>query len=165
MMGVVDLQHEIGNGELELVHPQFSGLRLRRQPVTGAEVEQDVGGLPDHQRTRFQKRRREWRRTLAPLHHFHHRAHAIAAARDVAVGGTGVLEREADIFAAALDEGPVIELVAHWRSLMRGGITSSADGMTWSVRRKTIEQPVAAGALEIGRAAVAAAVTLRSRMR
>ncbi len=47
-MGVVDLQHEVRDRQLQLVHPELSGLRLRRQAVTRAEIEQDVGGLPDH---------------------------------------------------------------------------------------------------------------------
>jgi len=55
-MGVVNFRHEIGNGELQLVHPQLSGFRLRRQPVARAEIEQDVGGLPDHELAGFEER-------------------------------------------------------------------------------------------------------------
>ena len=40
-------------------------------------------------------------------------AHAVAAARDVGIVGAGLFQREADIFAAALNHWPVIELVTH----------------------------------------------------
>src|SRR5580704_10369386 len=48
MVGVVDLQHEIGDGQLQLVHPELWAFRLRRQPTATAEIKQDVGSLPDH---------------------------------------------------------------------------------------------------------------------
>src|SRR5262245_42727711 len=83
--------------------------------MAGAEIEQDVGGVPDHQLAGFQERRREGRRALARLHHPHHRRHAVATARDVVIISTGILQCEADIFAASLDEGPVIEGVFHGR--------------------------------------------------
>ena len=46
-MGVVNFQHEIGDGELQLMHPQPPCFRLRRQTVTRSQIKQDVGGLPD----------------------------------------------------------------------------------------------------------------------
>ena len=112
-MGIVDLQHEIGDRELQLVHPQPSRLGPGRKGVAPAEIEQDVGGLPDHELAGFQERRRKGRRFLARLHYPHHRIRAALAARDIVVIGAGVLQRETHIFATALDEGPVIELVAH----------------------------------------------------
>src|SRR5450631_4520302 len=84
-----------------------------------SEIEQDVGGLPDHELSGSKKRRREWRRALARLHHFHHRRHAAVAARDIGMIGAGLLQREPDIFAAALDARPVIEFVAHGYSFDR----------------------------------------------
>ena len=115
----MDLRHEVGDGELQLVHPQFAGLCLRRQPMATAEIEQDVCGLGDHQLAGLQERRRKRRRALARLRHPHHFGHAVAMAGDVVIGSAGVFQRKADIFAAALNHGPVIELVAHRRPLKR----------------------------------------------
>jgi hypothetical protein len=83
--------------------------------MTPAEIEQDVGGLGDHELACLEERRRERRRAVARLHHLHHRRHAIVP-RYVVIGRAGILQREADIFAASLDHRPVIELVAHRRS-------------------------------------------------
>src|SRR5664279_1252637 len=95
------------------MHPQSSRFRTWRQAMARAEKEQDVGGLPDHALSRFQKRRSEWWCAFAPLHHFHHRRHAAAAARYIGIIGAGLLQRQPDIFAAALDVRPVIQFVAH----------------------------------------------------
>src|ERR1700688_3949701 len=81
-----------------------------------SEIEQDVGGVPDQALARFQKRRGEWRRAFAAFHHPHHRRHTALAAGDVSIIGAGLLQRETDKFAAALDAWPVIEFVAHRRS-------------------------------------------------
>lgn len=48
MMGVVNFQHEIGDRELQLMHPQPACFRLRRQTMPRSQIKQDVGGLPDH---------------------------------------------------------------------------------------------------------------------
>ena len=76
-MGVVNFQHQIRDRELQLVHPELSGFGLRRQPMARSEIEQDIGGLPDHEFAGFQERRRKRRRALARFHHAHHRGHAI----------------------------------------------------------------------------------------
>ena len=47
MMGVVDLDHEIGDGELQLVRPQPPRLVARRQVQLRPEIEQNVRGLRD----------------------------------------------------------------------------------------------------------------------
>ena len=114
-MGVVDLDHQIGDGELKLVHPEFAGFGLRREGVTGAEIEQDVGGMADDELARFQERRRKGRRALVSLHHPHHRSRATRAARNVVVSRPRFLQRQPYIFTAALDLGPVVELVFHGR--------------------------------------------------
>ena len=111
-MGVVNFQNEVGDGQLKLMHPQSSRFRLRREPMTGAEIEQNVGGLPDHELSGFEERRREGRRT-ALRHHLHHRRRAASAARDIGIIGARLFQREADIFAAALNGRPVIEFVFH----------------------------------------------------
>jgi hypothetical protein len=51
----------------------------------------------------------------ACLHHLHHRGHAALAARDIGIVGARIFQREADIFAAALNARPVIEFIAHGR--------------------------------------------------
>jgi hypothetical protein len=109
----VNFQHQIRYRELQLVQPEFAGLRLRRQPVARSQIEQDVGGLPDHELSVFEERRREGRRSFPRFHHARHRSHAVAKARDVGVAGARLFQREADIFAAALNHWPVIKLVTH----------------------------------------------------
>src|SRR4051794_20092215 len=47
MMGVVNQHHQIGDGELQLMHPQPPGLVPGRQPELPAKIEQDVRGLAD----------------------------------------------------------------------------------------------------------------------
>src|ERR1700676_5079733 len=92
-----------------------------------SEIEQDVGGLPDHELSGFQKRRGERRRAAACLHHLHHRGHAALAARDIGIIGAGFFQREPDIFAPALNARPVIEFVAHGDSLTRSLTRNTAD--------------------------------------
>src|SRR5713226_9541238 len=89
-----------------------------------SEIEQHVGGLPDHEFPYFKKRRRERRRALARLHH---RRHAAIAARDVGIVGAGILQREPDIFATALNARPVIEFIAHGGSFDRSLTRNTAD--------------------------------------
>src|SRR6516165_8579007 len=118
MMGVVDQHHEVGDGELQLMHPQPSGLVAGREAEPPAEVKQDVGGLADDELAGLQKRRRKRRtRAASGLDEFHHRGNAALAgpARHVDIVCARVLQGEADEFAAALDRRPVIELVAHGR--------------------------------------------------
>ena len=45
-MGVVRLDREIGDGELDLVGPDSARFGLRREAVALAEIEEDVGALP-----------------------------------------------------------------------------------------------------------------------
>src|SRR5499433_2051368 len=80
MMGVVDLRYKISDGELELMQPQSSRFRLRRKPVAAAEIEQDIGGLSDHELACLEVWRRKWRR-VALLQHPHHRGGAARSAR------------------------------------------------------------------------------------
>src|SRR5258708_13190596 len=94
------------------MHPEPSGFRLWCQPMARSEIEQDVGGVPDQKFTGFEKRRGKWRRAAPRLHHLHHRPHAMLA-RDIGVTPAGLFQREADIFAAALNGGPGIEALPH----------------------------------------------------
>ena len=116
MVGVVRFDHQIGDGELDLVGPQLRGFRLRRQAVTFAEIEQDVGGLPDQPPAVAQEGRGEGRRgDVAAVPQAQQRLGAVLA-RHVDIVGTGFLQRQADEFAAPLDAGPVVKLVGHGSS-------------------------------------------------
>ena len=113
MMRVVDFHHQVGDGELQLMRPQPPGLVLRREAEPRPEIEQDVRGLRDDVLAGFQDRRRERRMLFALALHEGDVRLAAALARDVDIVGAGLLQREADEFAAPLDGRPVIEFVAH----------------------------------------------------
>ncbi len=66
VVGVVDLDDEVGDRELQLVRPQPHGLVARREPMARAEKEQDVRGLADDELAALEERRRE-RRMLDAL--------------------------------------------------------------------------------------------------
>src|SRR5205807_10101539 len=85
------------------------------------EIEQDIGGLPDHEFARLQERRRERRGAFSWFQHLAHRIRAVALARHVGVAGAGLLQRQTHIFAAALNGRPVIELIVHRRRLQSSG--------------------------------------------
>src|SRR5262245_4845555 len=105
--------------------------------MASAQIEQDVGGVADHELAGFQERRRKGRRALR-LHHLHHRRHAVAA-RDVVIIGAGILQCEADIFAASLDEGPVIEGVFH--GCFPGRFPASACSAALTNLQQTMPEP------------------------
>jgi hypothetical protein len=111
MMGVVNLLHEIHDGQLQLMRPQPVRLGARAQSETRTEIVQYERRLRDYSLARLQERRRV-RRPVVPLHHRHHRRDA-ALARHVDIVRTGLFQREPDEFAAALDLRPVIQFVAH----------------------------------------------------
>jgi hypothetical protein len=116
MMGVVDQRHQVGDGELQLVHPQPAGLLARSKAEPSAKVEQDVGGLRDHQRAGLEEGRRKRRALDAPaVDQLHHRGNAAlaCAARDVDIVGARLLQGEAHKLPAPLDRRPVVELVTH----------------------------------------------------
>jgi hypothetical protein len=124
VMRVMGLDHEVRDRELQLMGPQPHRLVARRKPLACAEVEQDVGGLADHELAALEERRRERRMLDAPaVEQLHHRGHAGSTrlARDVDVIGAALFEREAHEFAASLDRGPVVKLIAHHVSLRAGG--------------------------------------------
>jgi len=118
-MRVVRFHHQIGNGQFQLMRIQASGFAVRHQRVARTEPEQDFRGLRDDQAPRFQKRRRKRPRTW-PLAAQERQDGVVALlACDVGVIRAGVFQRQAHEFAAALDAGPVIELIAHG-VLLRG---------------------------------------------
>ena len=47
MMRIVDFDHQIGNGELQLMRPQPLGLVLGRKAEAWPEKQQDIGGVGD----------------------------------------------------------------------------------------------------------------------
>src|SRR5499427_2094225 len=131
VMGVVDQHHEVSDGELQLMHPQPSGLVAGREAEPPAEVEEDVGGLADDELAGLEERRRKRRtRAASTLDEFHHRGNAALAGptRHVDVVGARLLQCEADELAAPLDRRPVIELIAHG-----GGPSADAD-IGWAKR-------------------------------
>ena len=79
VMGVVHFLQEIGDGELQLVGPQPSGLVLQREAQPRAEEQEDVGGLRDQLPARLEDGRRERRasdpRVVENVHQCRH-AHA-----------------------------------------------------------------------------------------
>ena len=106
MVRVVDLDDEIGDGELELMRPKPSRLVARRQIQARAEIEQDIRGLRDDELAGFEERRRKRRpRAALVVDDFHHRRHAgfAFAARDIDIVGAGFFQRQPDELAASLD--------------------------------------------------------------
>src|SRR5215211_3998951 len=63
MMRVVDLDHEVGDGELQLMRPQPSRFVAWRQPKPRAEIKQDIGGLGDDELAGLEE---WWRERRAP---------------------------------------------------------------------------------------------------
>ena len=118
MVRIVDFLDEIGHRELQLVQPEPVRLQAWRKLQARAEIEQNLGGLCDHQLAGLEERRREGRALLAAaVHHRHHFIHAGFRPRNVVVSGAGILQRQTHEFASALDLRPIKQLVAH-------GITS-----------------------------------------
>src|SRR6266571_4944877 len=114
MMAVVHFDQPVGDGELQLVQPQPPGFILRRESEARPEIEQNVRGLRDQQPAGSQERRRKGPVALGTV--FKQTDHFLRPprqARDISVSGAGILEREADEFAAPLDARPVIELITH----------------------------------------------------
>src|SRR5580704_11272784 len=116
MVRIVDVLNHISDGELQLMRPQPARFVSRRNLEPWAEVEQDQRGLCDHELAGLEKRRCI-RRIGAALvfEHFHHRRNATVtrSPRDIDVIGASLFECEPDEFAAALNGGPIIELVTH----------------------------------------------------
>src|SRR5262249_28461172 len=114
VVGVVHLVDEIGDCQLQLMRPEPPGLAGRYQVVAWPEIVEDVGSLGDHQPPRLEIRRGE-RRTLdlLAIEKAQHHTLSTRLSRDIDIVGCGLFERQPDEFAAALDPGPVIELVTH----------------------------------------------------
>src|SRR3974390_1792799 len=87
--------------------------------MAAAEIEQDVGSLPDHE---FAGLQIWWCKggRVALLHHPHHRRGAARPARDIDISGARFFQRKTYILAAALDRRPVIEFVLHAGSSLCG---------------------------------------------
>src|SRR5215213_4479423 len=113
MMRVVDLHHEIRDGELQLMRPQPSRLVLRSKTKPRPKIKQDIRGLCDDQLARLEDWRGErWMLLAFALDQL--LDHVITAlARHIDVIGTCLFQREPYEFAATLDIGPVVKLVAH----------------------------------------------------
>jgi hypothetical protein len=115
-MRIVNLDNEVGDGELELMDPQPPGLGARRKGVAGAEKQQNVRRLADRELAAFEERRRE--RRMLDARAVKETASSPPAAgarqpRHIEVICPGLFEREAHEFAAPLNAGPVVKLIAH----------------------------------------------------
>ena len=117
MMRVMNLNQEIRDRELQLVHPQTATLVPRRESMTSAEKQQDVGRLANDEPTGLQKRRCERRmRDAFAVQKAHQRrdTEALAAlACNIHVVRASVLEREPHELAATLDLWPVKKPIRH----------------------------------------------------
>src|SRR5262245_28968994 len=118
VVGVVNLLDEVRDGELQLMGPQPPRLVLGREAMARTEIEQDVRGLADQEPASLEERRRERRVFLALAVEQRHDRTISALAPNVEVIGARLLEREPDVFAAPLNLGPVIELIAHGECLV-----------------------------------------------
>src|SRR5450755_2983500 len=121
MMSVVNLNDEVRHRQLQLMYPEPARGIARDEMQARTEKQQDIGGLPDQLPPGLQKRRRERRsRDIGTLEKSLERGHAAAALGrqqgNVNVPGAGLLERQAHVFAASLDAGPVVEAVQHGQS-------------------------------------------------
>ena len=107
VVGVVDLDDEVGDRQLQAVGVEAERLVRRREAELRAEISEDVRHMRDDDLAVAQERGREGRERLVP-HQRHHRVDAASGpslTRDVDVVGAGLLEGEADEFAAARDSG------------------------------------------------------------
>src|SRR5689334_17211116 len=95
------------------MHPEPLRLVLRSETNPWSEPVQDQRGLRDDGLARFQDRRREGRMLLALALHEGDVALTPSSTRDIDIVGAGLLEGEADEFAASLDGRPVIQLIPH----------------------------------------------------
>src|SRR6185437_11602750 len=60
MMRVVNLLHEIRDGELQLMHVKAPGIGLGRELMAAAKIKKNISTLRDHQLAGFQERWRKW---------------------------------------------------------------------------------------------------------
>ena len=113
MVGVVDLADEVGDRELDMARLGAQRLVAGHEAEPRSEEGEDVRGLRHDGAPDPHERRREGQRApLLPVEEVQHRRRAALRPRDVDVVGAGLLEREADELAAALDHRPVVEVDA-----------------------------------------------------
>ncbi len=113
-MRIVRLLDDVGDRQLELVGVKAARLVVGHETVTRPEVEKNVRGLRDDERSRSEERRCE-RAEPRRMQELHHRLHpapfGLGAARDVDVGGVCLFEREANELSPPLNRRPIKELV------------------------------------------------------
>src|SRR6185295_741366 len=118
VMSMLNLHHQIGNGELNLMYPEALAFIIRRKAEPRPEVVQDVGSLADYKITMLEKRWRELR--MLDIGSLQVRNDRIwpqaraAPACDIDVIGTRLLERQPHEFAASLIGVTVVQLVSHF---------------------------------------------------
>ncbi|GAE50525.1 hypothetical protein XPU_2057 [Xanthomonas arboricola pv. pruni str. MAFF 311562] len=113
MMAVVHLGHQVGDGQLQLQCLDALCVRVRHQLQLRSDDMQDRRNLRNHRVAGLEEGRRE--RLRAGLVAFQKGIHHLIAfdTRHVGVVGAGVFQCEPDEFAAALQAGPVVELIVH----------------------------------------------------
>jgi hypothetical protein len=111
MMGVVHLGHQIGEGQLQLMHPEAAGIGFGREPMPLAEEQENVSRLRDGELAGFQERRREGRSVGLRLHLRHHLLVAAFGERDVAIRRARVFQRQPHEFPAPRNARPVPKFV------------------------------------------------------
>ena len=107
MVGVVDLADEVREGELDLVRLGAQRLVVGHEAEARRQEGEDVRGLRHDGVADLHERRRERQRArLLALEEAHHRRQPVLAlARDVDVGGAGLLEQQAHELAAPWNAG------------------------------------------------------------
>jgi single-strand DNA-binding protein len=147
---VVDLGHDVGDGELQLVDPEPARRVVRDETEARTEEVQDGRGLRHHDFTSAEYRRSKGnvRTELAPEHaenRFDPAALAPRSSGDVDVGCAGLLEGQADELATPLDSRPVIERVlgvghcapSCQEDLLENRLSNRAATVRFSNRRST----------------------------
>lgn len=119
MVSLVNLRHQVGDGQLKLVDPIAARVLLRSQTMALAKKKQNVSGLADEKPPCLEEGRCERAVPGQPLFHQPDHRRLVVGARDVVVVEPRLLERQADEFAAALNGGPIVELVAHAQASAR----------------------------------------------
>src|SRR5262249_59235345 len=68
MVRLMDLDHQIADRELQLMHPEPACFVPRRKTMAQAQIEQDICGLRDHELAGLENWRRKRRTPVALAH-------------------------------------------------------------------------------------------------
>ncbi len=118
MMNVMGLGGEVGDGQLQAMHPELGLLVGRHQVQAWSQVLEDIGDMGDDVVACLEK---GWREGRTPglvsfqigLHGRHAKPLVFRRIADIEIVRAGFFERQSDEFAATLDAGPVVQFVTH----------------------------------------------------